>query len=115
MTSYREQPESAGLDVGISRSPERTVVTVAGQLDHATAPTMLMKIMPLFEPDAPQVVLRLEAVEFVDSSGIGALVWAKRRADYTENRLPARQSIGDADTTAGTERPRPTLLGHSHG
>ena len=57
------------------------LVTVSGELDLATAPR-LEAIFEALEPaPSDRVVVDLAAVTFLDSSGIRALVRAKRRLD----------------------------------
>jgi anti-anti-sigma factor len=66
-----------------ARRPDAStwVVTVSGELDLATAP-QLEAVFEALEPSPDaRVLLDLEAVTFLDSSGIRALVRAKRRLD----------------------------------
>lgn len=69
------------LDVSITRSTARTIVSVAGELDYVSTPDLLRELHPLFEVDAPPVVAMLDGIEFVDTCGLGALLWAHRRAE----------------------------------
>jgi anti-anti-sigma factor len=55
----------------------RLVVHVVGELDYHTAPKLQTYLNSRF--DRP-VVLDLEGVEFCDSSGLGCLVEARKRA-----------------------------------
>lgn len=69
-------PEELFLDV--VQHPGRTVITVNGEIDVLTVPALRHV---LFDPQvviAPQVVVDLSAVSFMDSVGIGALVAARR-------------------------------------
>jgi anti-sigma B factor antagonist len=69
-------PEDVFLDV--AQHPDRTVVTVTGEIDVLTVPGLRHV---LFDPEvviAPLVVVDLSAVTFMDSVGIGALVAARR-------------------------------------
>lgn len=69
-------PEDVFLDV--AQHPDRTVVTVSGEIDVRTAPALRHT---LFDPEvvvARLVVVDLAAVTFIDSVGIGALVAARR-------------------------------------
>jgi anti-sigma B factor antagonist len=56
-------------------------ITVSGELDLATAPQLEAVFEALDPAPSERVLLDLEAVTFLDSSGIRALVRAKRRLD----------------------------------
>jgi anti-sigma B factor antagonist len=75
-------------------------VTVSGELDLATAPQLEAVFEALEPARSDRVVVDLEAVTFLDSSGIRALVRAKRRFDRLGAALaveavspPARQVL----------------------
>jgi anti-sigma B factor antagonist len=55
------------------------VVTVAGEIDVATAEPLRQALADVQERGARRVVLDLSAVEFLDSTGLGVLVGALRR------------------------------------
>jgi len=50
------------------------VLVVRGEVDVATAPRVRTRILDLLEGGRPQLIVDLEGVEFLDSSGLGALV-----------------------------------------
>lgn len=51
-----------------------TVIRPTGHLDMLAAPQLKALVASVVMGDHPSVVLDLEAVEFVDSSGLGALI-----------------------------------------
>ena len=63
------------LSIDVSTRETSTVMTVAGDIDIQTAP-VLREALAALPPTAFMVVVDLSAVEFLDSSGVGALVGA---------------------------------------
>jgi anti-sigma B factor antagonist len=56
-----------------------TVVTVRGEVDVATAPTLRDCIDGVIDRDTGAVVVNLLEVTFIDSTGLGVLIGARRR------------------------------------
>jgi anti-sigma B factor antagonist len=56
-----------------------TVVDVRGEIDLYTAPRLKEHFGELFDGGRAQVVVNLEGVEFLDSTGLGVLIGALRR------------------------------------
>jgi len=63
------------LSIDVSSRAASTVVTLAGDIDIQTAP-VLREALAALPPTEQMVVVDLSAVEFLDSSGVGALVGA---------------------------------------
>ena len=61
------------------RFGEATVLAAAGELDVATGMQIKRVVGDLLGTGVRHVVIDLAEVEFVDSSGMGALLWAARR------------------------------------
>jgi anti-sigma B factor antagonist len=81
---------------------DHAVLSLAGELDVATAPELRSAIGAFFEhPAAPgaTLVIDLAAVTFVDSTTLGVLVGAIRMAEQTtssvviRNQAPAIQRV----------------------
>ncbi|MFZ2501101.1 MAG: STAS domain-containing protein [Nocardioides sp.] len=64
------------MDLSLSTRDEagRVVVDVAGEIDVYTAPKLREKLSELVAEGVHDIVLDLEAVEFLDSTGLGVLV-----------------------------------------
>jgi anti-anti-sigma factor len=77
-------PGSKAFSVRTERHGAAAVVVPTGELDIATAQALEQELESAFESDADRVVLDLRELEFIDSSGIRALLMARRKADSTQ-------------------------------
>ena len=64
-----------------------TVVTVGGEIDVYTAPKLRDKITELVGAGAYRIVIDLEAVEFLDSTGLGVLVGGLKKVRAHDGSL----------------------------
>jgi anti-sigma B factor antagonist len=67
-----------GLHIDDSRAPY-TVLAVKGEVDVYTAPRLREKLVELVSQGKHQIVVDLEGVDFLDSTGLGVLVGALKR------------------------------------
>ena len=77
---------SDDLTVDVAPRDDGVLVTLDGIVDLATAPELRATLLPLVAPEHA-LVLDLERVTFVDSTGLGVLVAAHRRAKATGGRF----------------------------
>jgi len=67
-----------GIEVDAARQPF-VVVAVRGEVDIATAPKLREKLVELASQGAHKVVVDLEGVDFLDSTGLGVLIGGMKR------------------------------------
>lgn len=63
---------------------DRTVLRVTGEIDVYTAPRLRERLVELADSGTRHVVVDLELVEFLDSTGLGVLVGGLKRARASE-------------------------------
>lgn len=61
-----------------------TVLTATGEIDVAAAPGLREQLVDLIEGGTVELVVDLDGVDFIDSTGLGVLVGAVRRARAAE-------------------------------
>ncbi len=66
------------LDVH-SDTPGFTVIAVGGEIDVYTAPKLRERLISLVEAGNCQLIVDMESVEFLDSTGLGVLVGGLKR------------------------------------
>ncbi len=67
------------LRLTVDESPNYSVLTVEGEVDVYTAPVLRQKLVELADSGVSRIVVNLEPVEFLDSTGLGVLVAALNR------------------------------------
>src|SRR5215204_5054702 len=68
------------LRTEVSKIGGWTVVSVYGELDVATSPTLRERLISLVGKGSARLVLDLEGVDFLDSTGLGTIISALKRA-----------------------------------
>ncbi len=59
--------------------PGCTVIEVGGEIDVYTAPKLRERLVSLVEEGSYQLIVDMESVEFLDSTGLGVLVGGLKR------------------------------------
>jgi anti-sigma B factor antagonist len=67
------------LDLRVEHQDDRAIVNVGGEVDIATCPQLRDLLNELVDRGIYQLVVDLDKVSFMDSSGIGVLVGVYRR------------------------------------
>ena len=68
------------FSVGVGDRDDYTVVTPRGEVDFATALALKQTLNEALARGRAHLVVDLEAVDFLESTGLGALIGARRRA-----------------------------------
>ena len=85
------------LGVSIARGGERVRITLAGELDLRTCPALTRRLEEV-EADTPETIeIDLRRLEFLDSTGLGVLFAANRRAREAGRRLVLLKGEGPID------------------
>ena len=67
------------LEIKVERDDRACVVTVGGEVDVYTSPALKTRLLDAIEGECPLLIVVLDGVSFIDSSGLGVLVGALRR------------------------------------
>src|SRR5688500_11885819 len=81
------QGDVVDLSLETRQENDRTVVEVGGEIDVYTAPKLRECISGLVDDGQRQIIVDLEQVEFMDSTGLGVLVVALKRVRTVEGNL----------------------------
>jgi len=67
------------LDIATDNAGERCTISLAGEVDVYTSPRLKREIAEAVDGGCMDIVIVLDALEFIDSSGLGVLVSALRQ------------------------------------
>lgn len=76
-----------GLDVETWVDRGRLVVEVSGELDALSAPRLREDLARIDAPRPLRIAVLMGGVEFIDSSGVGVLIGAAKRARASGGRV----------------------------
>jgi anti-sigma B factor antagonist len=68
------------LRTDVSKIADWTVVNVYGELDVATSPELRELLIGLVSDGSSRLVIDLDGVDFLDSTGLGTIISALKRA-----------------------------------
>jgi len=85
----RNRPLEERVDLSLSTRSEgdRTVVAVGGEIDVYTAPKLREHLIDLVSGGAHHIIVDMERVDFLDSTGLGVLVGALKRVRSEDGSL----------------------------
>ena len=67
------------LRLDVSEQAGWSVLEVGGEIDVATAPRLREQLIALVNDQHYRIVVNLDAVDFIDSTGLGVLIGALKR------------------------------------
>jgi anti-sigma B factor antagonist len=83
------------VDLSLSTRPDggRTILEAAGEIDVYTAPKLREQLAELVDAGRYDIVVDMQKVEFLDSTGLGVLVGGLKRVQQHDGslRLVCRQ------------------------
>lgn len=72
--------DELSIDLKTEHRGAALIFRLRGSLDIATSPTLRAALVDATEHDAKEIVVDLSQLEFLDSTGLGALIGAHRRS-----------------------------------
>jgi len=75
------------LDISTQRKGSSCTVTLKGEVDVYTSPRLKQTIVEAIDAGCVNIVVDLEGVRFIDSSGLGVLVSGLRRVKEHDGTL----------------------------
>lgn len=79
--------DELSIDLKTENRGESLIFKLRGSLDIATAPTVRAALNDATEQGKKELVVDLSQLEFLDSTGLGALIGAHRRATERDGSL----------------------------
>lgn len=79
--------ETISIDIKSDHNGDALVFSLRGTLDVATSPSVRAALIEAAENGKHEIIVDLSQVEFLDSTGLGALIGAHRRALEKNGRV----------------------------
>jgi anti-sigma B factor antagonist len=103
-----------GIEVECCQEGGVYIIRVRGELDLASCPELEEAIELAERTDAVRIVIDVNGLDFIDSTGLRVLLVAKRRADSDGKRLlftRGRGHVADMFRLTGLDKTLPFLEG----
>lgn len=75
------------LDVEVIDDGLSTIVELVGEIDAYTAPVLKESLLPLTEEAGANIIVDLEKVNYMDSTGLGVFISALKSSKEHESKL----------------------------
>jgi anti-sigma B factor antagonist len=72
--------DELGIDIKTERDGDMVIFRLSGSLDIATSPAARAALLEATDEGKHEIIVDLTQVEFLDSTGLGALIGSHRRA-----------------------------------
>jgi len=79
--------DEISVDIKSQRNGDAVIFTLRGSLDVATAPSVRAALIEAANDGKHDIIVDLTHVEFLDSTGLGALIGSHKRASENGGRL----------------------------
>jgi anti-sigma B factor antagonist len=86
-----DTPIPGQLEIETIAGPDSTVLTVRGELDLTSAPAFERELRAVEATNPRRLVIDLSGLEFMDSTGLRALLLARERAQADGHELALRR------------------------
>ena len=80
-------PRDMNLDLETSTQGDTSVVSLRGEIDVYTAPRLRQALIDLVSQGATDIVVDMDKVDFLDSTGLGVLVGGLKRVKSNDGDL----------------------------
>ena len=87
MVQHDELLADRRLTIRVARAGDRVALELEGELDMENAATLDEQLLRAEDSDAKRIVLDLSGLEFIDSTGLKAVLLAQRRSTEDSGRL----------------------------
>jgi anti-sigma B factor antagonist len=92
------------LKIDVRREPDRVIIRLSGELDMSNAPLLQAAIEEADPPAKEMLVLDLEELQFIDSTGLRIILWARERCQEGDREFavtPGSQQVQRLLTVSG--------------
>jgi anti-sigma B factor antagonist len=83
----KEVREGSELDIALEEVGDHSIIVLSGEVDVYSAPKLRDTIRNLVEEGRYRIVVDLEEVAFLDSTGLGVLVGGLKRVKHHQGEL----------------------------
>jgi anti-sigma B factor antagonist len=75
------------LDLQIGTNGDTSIITLVGEIDVYTAPRLRQALIDLVSQGSTDIVVDMDRVDFLDSTGLGVLVGGLKRVKSSDGDL----------------------------
>lgn len=75
------------LEIGLSVEGSQSILSLSGEIDAYTAPKLKESLNPLTEQQGQEVIVDLENVNYMDSTGLGVFISALKSTKENDSKM----------------------------